>query len=309
MVLIVTASFDETATYLINTYPYFADDAFRLDVDRLGEYAISVDNEGWIIDSYDKKIRKQTTSSIYYRKPTLPDLKEYTQQYQYMIQRDIIALINGIVDDFEGAVVSKPSILRRTENKVFQLLYADKVDLRIPRSCIGNSCGRLEAINKERRLKDFIIKPLTTGVLRFGSESEAFHTNILREAEEDISLTPVYIQEYIEKAYEVRLTIIGENYYPVRIDTKNKIDWRKDYENHKYSLIECPKDVLSSCFKMLADFDLIFGTFDFVVNPDDDWFFLEMNPNGQWLWLEESMGLDISSKIVEALLGKDENGD
>ena len=53
---------------------------------------------------------------------------------------------------------------------------------------------------------------------------------------------------------------------------------------------------------MMDDFSLNFGAFDFIVTPDDEWIFLEINPNGQWLWLEQKLGINISKKIVEYLV-------
>ena len=44
------------------------------------------------------------------------------------------------------------------------------------------------------------------------------------------------------------------------------------------------------------------GAFDFIVTPEDKWVFLEVNPNGQWLWLEQSLNLDISKKILDNLI-------
>lgn len=49
-------------------------------------------------------------------------------------------------------------------------------------------------------------------------------------------------------------------------------------------------------------FNLMFGAFDFIVTPRNEWVFLEVNPNGQWLWLERSLNLNISQKIVEYLI-------
>ena len=120
--------------------------------------------------------------------------------------------------------------------------------------------------------------------------------------DEDISFTPVYLQNYIPKLFEVRITIIGENVYPIRIDTRNKVDWRADYENHKYSKIICPNHIIEKCYQLLEDFSLKYGAFDFIVTPKNEWVFLEVNPNGQWLWLEQSLELDISKKIVEYLV-------
>ena len=45
-----------------------------------------------------------------------------------------------------------------------------------------------------------------------------------------------------------------------------------------------------------------FGAFDFIVTPENEWIFLEVNPNGQWLWLEQSLSLDISKKILDNLI-------
>ena len=56
---------------------------------------------------------------------------------------------------------------------------------------------------------------------------------------------------------------------------------------------------------MLKDFGLMFGAFDFIVDQNGDWIFLEINPNGQWLWLEKILGLPISKKIVDYLVCKE----
>lgn len=56
----------------------------------------------------------------------LPDLRIYDPQYHLLIQRDIISIINGIVDSFHGKVITKPSILRKTENKVYQMVYVTR---------------------------------------------------------------------------------------------------------------------------------------------------------------------------------------
>ncbi len=233
----------------------------------------------------------------------MPDVSEYETKYHNMIQRDILALINGIVDSFNGFVLSKPSILRKTENKIFQLIYADENGWNTPESYIGNS-------NCDCRLHtdgQSIIKPISTGIIRDKEISEIYHTNIYEYTGDDISLTPIYLQKYIRKQYEVRLTVVGKAFYAVRIDTLDKVDWRKDYENHRYTLIKCPEDIATKCTEMLHDFDIYFGAFDFIVTPEDEWIFLELNPNGQWLWLENSLSIDISKKIVEVLMLNEKN--
>jgi len=55
------------------------------------------------------------------------------------------------------------------------------------------------------------------------------------------------------------------------------------------------------CAQMLARLDLVSGAFDFIVSRDGDWFFLEVNPTGEWAWLEEFLGLPIRDAFIEVL--------
>ena len=296
-VLVITSSIDETASYIIAKYSEQVD-FFRLNVDQFKSYKFHIGNDGWSIFRECEKISSSDVYSIYYRKPILPDLGEYDSQYHLMIQRDVISVINGIADSFCGKVLTRPSILRKVENKVYQLIYAGKNGWDIPCSYIGNNIDECRCFED----KTSIIKPITMGKTQGKNGWELYQTNLYRGIEEDISITPVYLQEYIRKQFEVRITIVGEKVYPIRIDTKNKIDWRADYCNHKYTKIVCPDNIIKKCYQMMEDFSLNFGAFDFIVTPEDKWVFLEVNPNGQWLWLEHNMKLDISKEIVKYLV-------
>lgn len=298
-VLIITSSIDITVDYIIKKYQNEAR-FYRLNVDELSRYRIDVGEVSqWTIACSNWIIEKSSVYSIYYRKPILPDLSKYEKDYHGMIAKDIISLINGIVDDFEGKVLTKPYILRKTENKTFQLLYATRKGFHIPTSYIGNNKDLvLENINKHKS----IIKPLTTGKVKKYDGIEIYQTNYINELQEDIAFTPLYVQNYVEKNYEVRMTCVNNNVFPVRIDSENKLDWRKNYVGLKYSGIECPQIVMDRCFKLMEDFDLKFGAFDFIVNKSDEWIFLEINPNGQWLWLEKALDIPISQHIIQYLI-------
>lgn len=150
-----------------------------------------------------------------------------------------------------------------------------------------------------------IIKPLTTGKIVNGQKCELIQTSrIDTYIEEDISLTPIYVQEYVEKYYELRITIVDDKIYPVRIDAYNIVDWRVNQEYNKYSLVDIPKNIENKCLEMLKILNLKFGAFDFIVNKKEEFIFLEVNPNGQWLWLEEILDLNISQEIVRYLQGE-----
>lgn len=297
-VLIVTSSIDSTIDYVINKYKGVAE-FFRLDVDLFPKYEIILGGaRGWMILYDGWSLERKELYSIYYRKPRLPKLDKYHSEYQGMIAKDIISLINGIVDDFQGKVLTKPYILRKTENKAFQLLYAEKNGLLMPKSFVGNSNNHAEDFIDRKS----IIKPLTTGKIMSKDAIELYQTNYFKSFDEDISLTPIYLQEYVNKQYEVRMTYIDDYFFTVRIDSEDKLDWRRNYRGLKYKIIDCPPKVSKQCQKLLNDFQLNYAAFDFIVDENGQWFFLEVNPNGQWLWLEHELQIPISEKIVSYLI-------
>lgn len=299
-ILVITSSIDQTVDYVIFKYSHLAN-FFRVNVDQFDQYLFYICNDHeWSIRnaSWDKEMFKNSFHSIYYRKPQFPELNEFEPEYRGMICHDILTIINGITDSFEGITLTKPNTLRKCENKVYQLLYAQKNDFILPNSLIGNC---IKDANERICESKAIIKPLTLGKIYRKNQCEIYQTSYFDRHDDDISLTPIYIQEYVEKAYEVRLTIINDICFGVKIISENQLDWRKGYDQNQYSTIEAPSKIINNCKKMLLDFNIKFGAFDFIVDRKGNWIFLEVNPNGQWLWLERALDLNISAEIVSYL--------
>lgn len=297
-VLIITSSIDYTVDYIISRYASV--DFYRFNVDMFDEYRVIITNDGWRIESNSGVIAKDDVNSIYYRKPMLPDLSQFQHVYRGMIESDILGLITGLVDSFEGVVISKPYLLRRAENKIYQLQVLRNIGVPFPNSLLGNVRDMDVYLKSDNK----IIKPISYGKIDKGDTFEFFQTNELTRSVGDIALTPVYLQEKIVKDFEVRITCIDDYLWPVRIDTDARIDWRNATANNKYSLIKIPLHIKKLCKDVLQLLDLRFGAFDFIVQPDGRWIYLEVNPNGQWLWLEKILNLDISKRLVELLSEK-----
>ncbi|OJF13459.1 hypothetical protein [Couchioplanes caeruleus] len=79
------------------------------------------------------------------------------------------------------------------------------------------------------------------------------------------------------------------------------LDWRTDYDSLSYSVVTVPDPVREAVRRLLARLRLRFGALDFIVTPHDEWIFLEINPNGQWAWLQDATGLPIAAAIADAL--------
>lgn len=294
-ILVITSSIDYTVDYIISNYTKV--DFYRVNIDMFDRYRLLISRDGWSIESDSGKILSDQVKSIYYRKPMLPYLGQFEMPYRTMIGQDIISTINGIADAFDGLVLTRPSVLRKTENKVYQMQKLRKCQIPFPASLIGN----VPDMDFGLEARDKIIKPLTQGKLDLGDKFEFFQTSVLTNPVGDISLTPIYLQEMVKKAYEVRITCLDKYLWPVRIDSSDPIDWRKSTAKNRYELIDVPDHIREMCQNVLKEFGLWFGAFDFIVTPDDEWIFLEVNPNGQWLWLENLLNLDMSKRLVEFL--------
>lgn len=119
-----------------------------------------------------------------------------------------------------------------------------------------------------------------------------------------IDHAPHLFQAYLPKAFEVRLIVVGDQMFAVRIDAgseRARIDWRSDYPALSYAIIATPPEVRSSVATYLTNAGLAFGAFDFVVTPDGEWITLECNPEGQWEWLASETGAPIADAIAEYL--------
>lgn len=79
-------------------------------------------------------------------------------------------------------------------------------------------------------------------------------------------------------------------------------DWRIHKENLEYNLIILPTDIENKCINLLEKLNLKFGCID-LIKHKEDYYFLEINPTGEWDWLMYNLELDIDIKISELLIG------
>lgn len=296
-ILIITGSHDLTADYLIEKYG--ANLFFRLNTDRFSGYTITVNDAGFSIGSPESVIMDETCSSILYRKPLLEDLSSaIDEKYQNFAHVEAFSLIDGIVESFDGPCLSKPSVMRRANNKILQLHLARKFGFKLPSSVITNSKEQIETVEGETK----IVKPLAIGVINDKSGKEYVQTNLYDpDVNHDLlRYAPAYFQSYIEKDYELRITMIGDSCHAIRIDSSDKIDWRKPDNDVSYRPFEIDDELKSQCFNFMKHLDMSFGCFDFIAK-NGKYYFLEMNANGQWAWLDEVAGFSISNSLMNYL--------
>ncbi|MCB8818629.1 MvdC/MvdD family ATP grasp protein [Desulfosporosinus shakirovi] len=299
-ILVITSSYDLTVDYIIHKFKNL--NFFRLNTDRLDEYQISFYNSEWVIRDNFKFITNKDIESIYFRKPVLPHLDQFNPKYHNYMHKEILTLIEGIMEQFEGNCLSKPSILKRADNKIVQLQLAQKIGFQMPLSLITNSNHSAEIFCSDKKT---IVKPISVGKLQYGDKVGIIQTNYVDSTFgfDGLELAPSYFQIYIKKDYELRVTVVDDEFFPVRIETTEEVDWRKaKKDNIHYSKDSLPDNVKSLCLQIMRLLNLKYAAFDFIVSKGQ-YVFLELNANGQWAWLEQELNLKISDSIIRYLVG------
>ena len=151
----------------------------------------------------------------------------------------------------------------------------------------------------------------------------AIHTPLIRDAHKEyfvfsnrikdlneikaneLSLAPVIFQEEIEGKTDYRVTIIGDDIYCVKIKTRDRhvLDWRTIRGGISYEEADLPKPIADKCIKMMRKFDLMFGAID-IVESGGAYYFLEINPNGEWGWLQKNANIPIAETLADYLSGE-----
>ena len=116
---------------------------------------------------------------------------------------------------------------------------------------------------------------------------------------ESLRACPSIWQEYISKHVEIRATVFGHTVLAAEIHSQqsetSRHDWRRyDLEHTPYLPHVLPAEMQAKCIKLLQTFGLFYGAIDLIRTADGTYVFLEVNPFGQWAWVQDLCGLPIA---------------
>jgi glutathione synthase/RimK-type ligase-like ATP-grasp enzyme len=210
------------------------------------------------------------------------------------------------------------SVSRHMEanHKPYQLSVAQKVGLSVPKTLVTNDPRLLISFFEECK-EQMIYKSLTSHSRVIDGSGQAIFTSQvtrkgLMQYLEQVRIAPCVFQENIEKRVELRVTVIGSRIFPVELDSQahefSRLDWRKPSDNGAEDVqvraTSLPSHIEEKIRDLMDSLGLVFGCLDFIVRPDGEHIFLEINPNGQWLDFAERSGLpmveDFAQMLIEA---------
>ncbi|MDR0699441.1 MAG: hypothetical protein LBG28_09550 [Tannerella sp.] len=206
---------------------------------------------------------------------------------------------------------------RVSASKMLQLKIAGELGMKTPCTCFSNRKEDILAFADNYEY--IVLKSIENDNVWLGDETEyVFYAQKVKSSDlpdkpdEMFSQTVSFVQNYIEKQFELRITVVDTTIFACKIDSqfldddKGKIDWRQGYDHGlKHEIFDLPPDIAGFCLRYLERMNLHFGCFDMIVTPRNEYVFLECNPNGQWLWIELETGMKISETIAKVLSDKE----
>lgn len=203
---------------------------------------------------------------------------------------------------------------RVAASKMLQYKVATEIGFSIPKTCFSNQKEPFLELAKQH--ESLVLKPIENSDIWL-DESELDYVfyaqkvpsnSVADVPEAAFTQTVTFAQNYVEKAFELRVTVVDSEVFACKIDSQTqnedqgKVDWRQGYDyGLKHSIFDLPEEISEKCKMFLHKMGLRFGCFDFIVTPEGQYVFLECNPNGQWLWIELETGLSISTAIARSL--------
>lgn len=303
-VLIITHKEDYTADFLINKLNERKLSYKRLNCEDLSFKLYNIDN------SFNFRFENEEDfSSVWFRRTRLPLLADHKPEIQFYLAHEYEVLLKNLFSILDCKWVSDPFKVYKAENKLLQLKEALKIGFSLPDTLITNS--KEELINfYSKHNEKVIIKPLSQSKI-FENESTSFiFSNVLKKEHvlelKNYDLTPCIYQQQIEKEIELRITVVGEKLFVAGVDSQKnkdtKIDWRKG--DLSFFPTEIPNFIKEKCFRLVKNLGLRFGAIDMILDKSGNYIFLEINPNGQWAWIETQTDLPISNAIINELYNK-----
>jgi glutathione synthase/RimK-type ligase-like ATP-grasp enzyme len=268
------------------------------------------------------KIIPSSIHSILCRDFSLPECPDDAPITEHLRYAESNSALHGFFRTLEDHYwMNPPWCDEMADNKLYQQHCAHQEGFKIPQSLTTNNPETfIQFYNNCNH--DVIIKQLSEISLIDDSEllsqtdetqpgkAYGFYTNKINNSFldkiEDIKYAPCLFQKHIHKQADIRTTYIDGEVFSAKINSqiheKTKTDFRHivNLPLEKYSL---PKTLHALLRSLLERWGIRFAACDFILTENDELIFIEANVAGNWLWIEETLKLEITKSIANHLIG------
>ena len=301
MLLVLTNSKDVTADYLLARLTDESVSFVRFDTDhalshvelnyRPGRPQLNIDGVEFAPSDF---------SSVWYRRPEKlisPTPGAPTPETQCALDEWSEGLEAFFAHIPRSRWMNHPAANAKASRKLEQLTTAQKIGFTIPDTLVTQNAGQLRDFFRVHN-GEIIVKPMGRAYVERPLEENdtLIYTNQVPASElddlADLSVCPTLFQQGIRKKSDVRITVIDSHVYAFELNAydetgRQRCDIRRNnMADVIYRAIKLPVSVDTAVRKLVSYYELRFAAIDMAVADDGTWYFFEVNPNGQWAWLD-----------------------
>ncbi|CAA7195808.1 MvdC/MvdD family ATP grasp protein [Chryseobacterium potabilaquae] len=283
---------------------------FRLNSDHLNHlYKISINENSFeLTDDQGNSVHSDDIQGIWHRKAweiTIPE--ELDDEYKKIFLNEYRNLRYNILTILEHVpwINAYENERKIDGNKMLQLKIAKKNNLSIPETIFSNEEEKIKTFFNEYG-KGKVIAKLHGVMAKTMNGENLFSTTIIDESTlehiSDIIYCPMIFQPYIHKEYELRIVYVDGEFFTGRINNKENADWRIAQGDYFWEEYELPENVKVSLDAMMKEMGLYMGAIDMIKGEDGNYYFLEVNPQGEWGMLQKDLNFPIAESIADHLI-------
>ncbi len=307
-VLVISHTHDVHAIEVLGHLERRGVDAVLFDTGRLPrETRLSITHgaEGWHAQTFfdGRHLDMTAVRAVWWRRPQpfAVHAEICGLEDQQFALSETHAATSGLWSLLDARWINDPDADERAARKAWQLKVARAAGLRVPRTCMTNDPDAARA---------FVAAESGRVIYKAFSATERTwrETRVLKPDEanglDSVRYAPVIFQEYIPAHADLRVTIVGDQVFAAAIAAPPggyEYDFRMEMDKATITAHDLPPAVSDGLSRLMQALGLVYGAIDLRLTPEGDYVFLEINPAGQWLFIEYKTGQPIGKAIADTL--------
>lgn len=320
MLLVVTNKSDLSSDYLIQRIKKRSVPFIRLNTEDFGvgfkiDICLSNLSKSFVISFSDgRMIKREDISAVYFHHPISPKLAAGLDDDDLMFaERETVETLRSVWRLIPNELwLNHPKHIWIGSNKVDQLAVAIDQGFKVPDTLISSEKNSVESFIGLTD-SNIIAKAVKHGFVTKEKEMWVASTRRLPKAYmsdyDSYFEIPITYQHEVQKTYDIRVVVVGSKVFATAIHSQGQketeVDWRVGDIldiNLPHESIELPKNIEQKCCKIVKHYSLKYSSIDLVYSDNKEYYFLELNPNGQWAWIEQLTGKPIRDTIIDTLV-------